>query len=90
VQCREFCSCERELKHSGIYGEEERWGGRDNGLIQGKQCEPKLKRTDSCEKGGREEPARVARIWRKTDEKKEGEKRRERRHTPGVILVTAR
>lgn len=48
MQCREFCCCERELKHSGIYGKEEekRRGGRNNGLIQGKQCEPKLKRTD--------------------------------------------
>ena len=40
MQCAEVSCCERELKHSRIYGDKERWCGRDEAV------RAKLKRTE--------------------------------------------
>ena len=92
MQSREFCCCERELKHSGIYGEEERRGGRDNGLIRGgKQCEPELKRTDyPVRKAGGRNRQGSRGSGGKKDEQKWEKKGGKEDIPPGVILVTAR
>ena len=60
-------------------------------LIQGKQCEPKLKRTDyPVRKAAGRRNRQGSRGSGGKNMRKEREKGRERRRTPGVILVTAR